>query len=422
MTKKHDRNWKVVWFGTRLVQSGGGERLSLEVVHALRNQGYDAHYLVYHYDRDKTFEGRYDFLNILRFEDGYDRSQFISPVQGRIWGWRRRFWLRRMLKELRPDVVITTGTWSQVVELHLATLGMSLTYGVHVFGSLFAFGPDVERTKYACIFRDSFEKIRSSVASYQNTVPALPPPMSLREQLSLEILARLKRRAIRRAKAVWVLSDRNRMETEYLYGIRAEVLKGAFPEKIFAHRPAISLRDELGLEDKRIVLSICRLVPNKRVDLCVLAFIEFARTRDDVDLVIGGTGDEEGRLRQLVEEAGLKERVHFIGYVPESRLLDYYADCDIAVHLDLADFDIAPLEALAVGARVIWADEMDLPEIIKHPGFVYEVPSDPRYIASVMAKALSDEAARPSSDQRREVLRELCWEKFAGRMMSAFHD
>ena len=412
----------LVWFGTQLVQSGGGERLSLEVVRTLKDQGYEVHYVVYNYDREKTFDGHYDFLNIVRLEDGDDRSQFRSPIQRRVWNWQRRFWLRRTLKRLRPDIVITTGTWNQVVELHLATLGMSLKYGVHVFGSLFAFRPEQERSKYARVFRKSFEKIRNSVPTYIDIVPATLPLMGLRERLAVEKYAWLKRWAIRRAEVVWALTNRNAWETKHLYGCPVKVLNGAFPESIFRFQPSGNLRDELGLPDRKLILSICRLVPNKRVDLCIQAFTELARTREDVCLIIGGTGPEEEMLRSMVKSAKLTERVRFIGHVPEERLFSYYCGCDVVVHLDLADFDIAPLEALALGVPVIWADEMDLPEITSNLGFVYEVPPDPNLIAKAMEVAIDENVEHPTVEQRREVLDSFTWEQFSRRMMASFDD
>jgi glycosyltransferase involved in cell wall biosynthesis len=408
---------RVVWFGTRLVQSGGGERLSLEVVRALKDQGYEVKYVVYNYDSEKTFEGRYDFLDILRLEEGCERRKFSSPISRRIWLWRRRLWLRSKIKLLKPDIVITTGTWGQVVELYLAIFGLPIKYGVHVFGSLFAFGPDIEQLKYAYIFRGCFSKIRQSVASYIKLIPETRPKMGLWQQFSLEIYALIKRAAIRRAKVVWTLSKRNAWETELLYGRPVRVIKGAFPESIFDFSPRYSLRRDYGLQNRKLVLSICRLVPNKRVDLCLEAFIELARSRTDIDLVIGGTGPEEAILRAIVQSADLENRVHFIGYVPEERLLDYYADSNVVVHLDLADFDIAPLEALAVGARIIWPEEMDLPEITNGSSLVYKVPPHPRVISKMMEIAIDGERDQLKIKEELVTLKKFTWEEFSKKMI-----
>ncbi len=411
------KNKCIVWFGTRLVQSGGGERLSLEVIKCLKGLGYDARYIVYNYDNDKTFQGRYQSLNITSFQEGDIRPEFSSWVHQQIYKWRRRLWLRKLLKELQPDYVITTGTWGQVVELHLATIGLSIKYGVHVFGSLFAFGPDIEQLKYAYIFRNCFSKIRQSVASYIELIPEVGPKIGLWRRLSLEIYSLTKRAAICRAKVVWTLSKRNAWETELLYGRPARVLKGAFPESIFDFYPQYSLRRDYGLQERKIVLSICRLVPNKRVDLCLEAFIELARSRPDVDLVIGGTGPEESSLRAIVKSADLVNRVHFIGYVSEERLLDYYADSDVVVHLDLADFDIAPLEALAVGAKVIWAEEMDLPEITNGASLVYVVPSQSSAISKIMAVAVDSDADQLKIKEQLVILKKFTWEEFSKKMI-----
>lgn len=412
----------VLWFGTRLVQSGGGERVTLEVARTLAETGHKVNVVVYQYDSKKTFEGSYDFLKIIRFDNGSEPRKIVNPIQRRVLLWKKRLWLRRIINQIKPDIVITTGTWSQVVELHLATLGMSLNYGVHVFGSLFAFGPDAERTKYATVFRKVFAKIRDTLPSYQATVPALAPKMGFRTTVANEIAARLKKMAIQRAKIVWVLSERNAWETEQLYGVKPVVLRGAFPKAIFKYKSDKNVFEEIGLCDSKVILSVCRLVANKRVDLCIKAFAEFSKINDDAVLVIGGTGPEEAALRQLVDRAGLGNRVRFVGYIPEKRLLDYYSNCDVAIHLDLADFDIAPLEALAVGAVVIWSNEMSIPEMKGCEPIVFEVSSDPFEISLTIDKALKVRTSECLVQRRKDILHGFTWEKYCEKMIEAFNE
>jgi glycosyltransferase involved in cell wall biosynthesis len=90
-------------------------------------------------------------------------------------------------------------------------------------------------------------------------------------------------------------------------------------------------------------LSVCRLVPNKRVDLVVRAF-----TLTGLPLVVIGDGPERSRL-----EAMAGPTVRFLGRRPDQEVAEWLARCRAYVNAGLEDFGIAPVEAMAAGAPVI---------------------------------------------------------------------
>jgi glycosyltransferase involved in cell wall biosynthesis len=90
-------------------------------------------------------------------------------------------------------------------------------------------------------------------------------------------------------------------------------------------------------------LSVCRLVPNKRVDLVVRAC-----DRARLPLVVIGDGPERRRL-----EAMAGPTIRFLGRRPESEVTDWLERCRAYVNAGLEDFGIAPVEAMAAGAPVI---------------------------------------------------------------------
>jgi glycosyltransferase involved in cell wall biosynthesis len=92
-----------------------------------------------------------------------------------------------------------------------------------------------------------------------------------------------------------------------------------------------------------IYLSVCRLVPNKRVDLVVEAF-----NRTGLPLVVIGDGPELARLRAM---AG--PNVRLLGRCPDPEVSDWMECCRAYVYAGLEDFGIAPVEAMAAGAPVI---------------------------------------------------------------------
>ncbi|KPU26695.1 glycosyl transferase family 1 [Caloranaerobacter sp. TR13] len=70
-------------------------------------------------------------------------------------------------------------------------------------------------------------------------------------------------------------------------------------------------------KDKKIVGIMGRLETVKDQETFVKAAIRVLETRDDVIFLIAGSGPEEKRLSQLVNEHGLQESIYFLGFVKE---------------------------------------------------------------------------------------------------------
>jgi glycosyltransferase involved in cell wall biosynthesis len=92
-----------------------------------------------------------------------------------------------------------------------------------------------------------------------------------------------------------------------------------------------------------VYVSLCRLVPNKRVDLVVEAF-----RRTGLPLVVIGEGPERRRL-----EAMAGPNVRFLGRCPDAVASAWLERARAFVYAGLEDFGIAPVEAMAAGAPVI---------------------------------------------------------------------
>jgi glycosyltransferase involved in cell wall biosynthesis len=90
-------------------------------------------------------------------------------------------------------------------------------------------------------------------------------------------------------------------------------------------------------------VSLCRLVPNKRVDVVVQAF-----NRTGLPLVVIGDGPERRRL-----EAMAGPTIRFLGRCGDAEANAWLERCRAYVYAGLEDFGIAPVEAMAAGAPVI---------------------------------------------------------------------
>ncbi len=90
-------------------------------------------------------------------------------------------------------------------------------------------------------------------------------------------------------------------------------------------------------------LCLCRLVPNKRVDLVVQAFNQLK-----LPLLIVGEGPERLILERLAGPS-----IKFLGHQPQSKVESLMETCRAFVYAGIEDFGIAPVEAMAAGAPVI---------------------------------------------------------------------
>ena len=90
-------------------------------------------------------------------------------------------------------------------------------------------------------------------------------------------------------------------------------------------------------------LCLCRLVPNKRVDLVVEAFNLLK-----LPLVVVGEGPEKSHLKSI---AG--SNIKILGYQDVAKVKEFMEHCRAYVYAGVEDFGIAPVEAMAAGAPVI---------------------------------------------------------------------
>ena len=170
------------------------------------------------------------------------------------------------------------------------------------------------------------------------------------------------------------------------------------------------------MKDKKVILYIGRLEPQKRVDLCIQAFGEVLKEIGNIFLVIGGQGKEEKILRNLVRVLKLEEKVRFVGYVKEKELWDYYACCDVFVSLDQQDFDIAPYEALGLGKKVVLSNEMEIEDILDDNRFIFITSMTVSNVAEVMKRALNTELKTLTIKERKNLYN-YTWDNYSRRML-----
>ena len=147
------------------------------------------------------------------------------------------------------------------------------------------------------------------------------------------------------------------------------------------------------------LLAVGRLHEHKGFDILLRAFAQLAEYFPAWDLVILGEGALRDSLQQQIEASGLQGRVELPGRV--GNLGDWYADADLYVLSSRVEgLSNSLIEAMASGLPVLAFDCETGPREIIRPG-IDGVLVNPVEDEDALAAPLADLMARP---ERREVL------------------
>ncbi|HZJ45078.1 MAG TPA: glycosyltransferase family 4 protein [Pyrinomonadaceae bacterium] len=199
-------------------------------------------------------------------------------------------------------------------------------------------------------------------------------------------------------------------------GIDVEKFKRA--ESTFDRTQFLS---EKNLPDARIwVGTIGELRTLKRHDDFIRAAAKVAQGNPDVHFIVAGidpskTGEVRRTLKHLVAELGLKDRVHFLGWLDNATQLYCLLDVFVSAS-EMESFGLVIAEAMSVGKPVVATMTEGAMEVIEDEKTGMLVPiGEPERMAEAINELLASE------DKRRElgtIAREAVNRKFSlGRMV-----
>lgn len=140
------------------------------------------------------------------------------------------------------------------------------------------------------------------------------------------------------------------------------------------------------------ILFVGRIAKDKKIDVLIRAMGEMKDLTREAHLLLVGRGDDRQRLEELVERLGLRDRVHFLGFVPEEDLPGLYRHVDVfAIASDVEVQSIPTLQAAATGLPIVAAEAAALPELVDDGVNGYLVPvDDPPAFADAICRILND--------------------------------
>jgi len=158
------------------------------------------------------------------------------------------------------------------------------------------------------------------------------------------------------------------------------------------------------------VLSVGRLESVKRADLIIAAM---ARVSSNIRLIVAGDGTQRQNAERTAEQAGVADRVTFLGNVGDDQLLDLYARALAVVYPPYdEDFGYVTLEAFVARKPVITCVDSGGPNefvVDDVNGFVC-APNPEELAAAVNRLAANPAKAAALGDAGREVAAKITWD------------
>lgn len=208
-----------------------------------------------------------------------------------------------------------------------------------------------------------------------------------------------------------------------------EVIPPGVDHALFSPGNQAGARRALKIDDRPLLLFIGRIQPLKGVDVAVqtLAAVE----RADARLwIVGGASGTEGnsevrRVRQLIDDLDLAERVRFVPAQPHHLLSTYYRAADVCLVPSRSEsFGLVALEAAACGVPTVASAVGGLLTLVEHGHSGYLVESrDPADYASRVDLILRDPVlARRLSVSAAARARTYTWSTSARRLRQLYRE
>lgn len=189
------------------------------------------------------------------------------------------------------------------------------------------------------------------------------------------------------------------------------------------------LAAQLGVQGRRVILTVGRLMWRKGQDMVLRALPGIIAAVPDVVYLICGTGPYEADLRDLANALGLNSHVRFLGEVDTDLLPALYNLSDVFVMpnrvsprtQDVEGFGIVFLEANACGIPVVGGRSGGVPDAVEDgkTGLLVDGTSV-QEIAQATIRILQDPslARRLGENGRVRVCQRLTWDYAAGHVKS----
>lgn len=251
-------------------------------------------------------------------------------------------------------------------------------------------------------------------------------------QKDLHQLTAWTKYAVAHAARIVTISENTKNAIMEAYHVPADRIAVTYPGLTFMKAVTGVTKEEISKKysiRSRYILSVGTIQPRKNYVRLIEAFsrlLKENKDNDDLELVIVG---KKGWLYEETFEApekyGVKDRVKFLDFVPDSDLPALYTHAQCFALLSLYEgFGLPVLEAMAYGCPVVISGSSSLPEIAGKAG-IYVQPDDVTSITQGLMTALS-ERNQKKGKQRIQVglqqVKKFSWENAARQTLAILEE
>ena len=194
----------------------------------------------------------------------------------------------------------------------------------------------------------------------------------------------------------------------------------------FSPQDARELREELGLTEKKVIVSVGRLVHRKGQDVLIEAMPAIIKEVPQAHILMIGEGPYRSYLENRVKSLGIQERVTFIGRIQYADLPRYISAGDVFVMpsrsrlagLEVEGLGIVYLEASACGLPVIAGNSGGAPDAVLEgeTGLVVDGTKKEDVAAATIALLLDADRSKAMGIRGRQwIIQEWRWDIWSAR-------
>ncbi len=192
-----------------------------------------------------------------------------------------------------------------------------------------------------------------------------------------------------------------------------------FPSKEFSEREVKKIKEELGLEGKRVLLYAGTFEPYQGIDLLIKSLI-YSNSKNLVLILLGGREEQINSLKLLTDSLGVKERVIFLGEKPPEEIPCFLSMADVLVSPRISGTN-TPLKIysyLKSGKPLVATKLWTHTQVLNDDIAILVEPSE-EGMAKGIEKALSEEGSIVAKIANEYAEREFTEEKYIFLMESA---
>lgn len=217
---------------------------------------------------------------------------------------------------------------------------------------------------------------------------------------------------------MFAVSKNNANIIQKRYDRNVEILHNGVDINIFKRdeKARFGLRKKYNLENKKVLISVGRVVALKGYQLVIKALKDF----DDVCYVLIGKGEYLDSLKKLATELKVEDKVLFLGEIKNNKLNKYLSMADVFVQPTIGNeaFGITIIEAMVCELSVVASKNGGIIDIIKdgQNGYLFEI-NNIEQMKEKIKLALENRI-----NSREYVVNNFTWQKTVDKLLKFIKD